>query len=242
MIRISLYFPKLFPELPVMDFKNMRLIRTIFPLFLIVLYCSPAFAGEEPTLKGKIDVGAKLSHVAIGNSIVAGVDVAFDTTNTLFLSLTYHPVEYLSLELGASSFETDIQLGFDEVFERYGMFSQRALSFTLKYEGEMQKKDDFRMFVGAGLARYFNDIERELTSEIQNNSALNRTIEIEDSIGYHATIGFEYSFTKSLILSGDILLSATEADAQVRDHNSDVEETKMALNAFVFGAGLKYRF
>lgn len=239
---IYLSFPKLFPELPVMDFKIMRRIRLIFPLFLIVLYYSPAFAAEEPGLKGKIDLGAKLSHIAIGNSVVAGVDAAFDTTNTLILSLTYHPVEYLSLELGASRFETDIKLGFDENFAPYGTFSQSALSFTMKYEGEMQDKDDFRMFVGAGLARYFNDIERELTSEIQNNSALNRTIEIEDSIGYHGTIGFEYSFTKSLILSADVLLSATEANAQVRDHNSDIEETKVALNTFVFGAGLKYRF
>lgn len=222
----------------------MRSVRAIFPLLLIALHCFPAFAAEEPTLKGKVDFGAKLSHVAMGNSVVAGFDAAFDTKNTLFLSLTYHPVEYLSLELGASSFETDIQLGFDEVFDQYGTFSQSALSFTLKYEGEMQKKDDFRMFVGAGLARYFNDIERdsELTSGTQNNSALNMTIEIEDSIGYHGTIGFEYSFTKSLILSGDVLLSVTEADAQVRDHDSTTRDTTITLNAFILGAGLKYRF
>ena len=228
-----------------MDFKAMKRICVIFPLFLIALYCSPAFAAEEPTLKGKIDFGAKISHVGIANSVVAGFDAAFDTKNTLFLSLTYHPVEYLSLELGASSFETDIQLGFDEVFEQYGTFSQSALSFTLKYEGEMQKKDDFRMFVGAGLARYFNDIERDSgqSSEVKDFFALNRTItEIEDSTGIHGTIGFEYSFTKSLILSGDVLLSVTEADAQVRYPDSTTRDTNVSLNAFVFGAGLKYRF
>ena len=228
-----------------MDFKNMRRIFAIFPLLLIVLYCSPAFAAEESSLKGKIDFGAKLAHITIGNSVVAGVDAAFDTTDTLFLSLTYHPVKYLSLELGAGSFETDIKLGFDEIFTPYGTFSQSSVSFTLKYEGEMQKKDNFRMFVGAGLARYFNDIERdsEQTSEVKDSPTQNMTItEIEDSTGFHGTIGFEYSFTKSLILSADVLLSSTEANAHVRNHNSDIEETTMALNAFIIGAGLKYRF
>lgn len=223
----------------------MRHIRLIFPLFLIVLYCSPAFSAEEPGLKGKIDVGAKLAHVAIANSVVAGVDAAFDTTNTLTLALTYHPVEYLSLELGAASFETDIQLGADEVFEQYGTFSQKSLSFTLKYEGKMDEKDDFRIFLGAGLAGYFNDIERDSgqSSEIKDFFALNRTItEIEDSIGFHATIGFEYAFTKSWILSGDVLLSSMEADAQVRYPDSTTRDTTVTLNAFILGAGLKYRF
>ena len=223
----------------------MRPIRLLFSLFLIALYCSPGFAAEEPGLKGKIDVGAKLSHIAIGNSVVDGVDAAFDTTNTLTLALTYHPVEYLSLELGAASFETDIELGIDEVFEQYGTFSQKSLSFTLKYEGEMEKKDDFRMFFGAGLAGYFNDIEKDggQSSEIKDFFALNKTItEIENSIGFHAVIGFEYAFTKSLILSGDALLSSSEADAQVRYPDSTTRDTTITLNAFVLGAGLKYRF
>ncbi len=228
-----------------MDFKIVRPICAIFLLLLIVLYCSPAFAAEDPGLKGKIDFGAKLSHIAIGNSVVAGVDAAFDTTDTVFLSLTYHPVKYLSLELGAASFETDIKLGFDEVFETYGTFSQSAVFLTLRYEGEMQKKDNFRMFVGAGLARYFNDIERDSgqSSEVKDFFALNRTItEIEDSTGFHGTIGFEYSFTKSLILNADVLLSATEANAKVRYPDSTVRESTMGLNAFIIGAGLKYRF
>lgn len=223
----------------------MRPLRLLFSVFLISLYCSPVFAAEEPGLKGKIDVGAKLSHIAIGNSVVDGVEAAFDTTNTPFLSLTYHLVEYLSIELGAASFETDIKLGADEIFEQYGTFSQKALSFTLKYEGEMEKKDDFRMFFGAGLAGYFNDIEKDggQSSEIKDFFALNRTItEIEDSIGFHAVIGFEYAFTKSLILSGDVLLSSSEADAQVRYPDSSTRDTTITLNAFVLGAGLKYRF
>ena len=223
----------------------MRHIRLIFPLLFIALYCSPAFAAEEPGLKGKIDVGAKLAHVAISNSVVADVDAAFDTTNTPFLSLTYHLVEYLSLELGTFSFETDIKLGADEIFEQYGTFSQSALSFTLKYEGEMDEKDDFRMYGGAGLAGYFNDIERDSgqSQDIKDFFALNRTItEIEDSIGFHATIGFEYAFTKSWILSGDVLLSSSEADAQVRYPDSTTRDTTITLNAFILGAGLKYRF
>lgn len=223
----------------------MRPLRLLFSVFLISLYCSPAFSAEEPGLKGKIDVGAKLSHIAIGNSVVDGVEAAFDTTNTPFLSLTYHPVEYLSLELGAASFETDIKLGADEVFEQYGTFSQKVLSFTLKYEGEMEKKDDFRLFFGAGLAGYFNDIEKDggQSSEIKDFFALNKTItEIENSIGFHAVIGFEYAFTKSWILSGDVLLSSSEADAQVRDPDSTTRDTTITLNAFVLGAGLKYRF
>lgn len=224
----------------------MRPIRLLFPLFLIVLFYSPGFAAEEPGLKGKIDVGAKLSHLAIANSVVDGVDAAFDTTNTLTLALTYHLVEYLSLELGAASFETDIELGIDEVFEQYGTFSQKSLSFTLKYEGKMEEKDDFRIFGGAGLAGYFNDIERDSgqSQRIKDFFALNKTItEIEDSIGFHAVIGFEYAFTKSWILSGDVLLSSTEADAQVRSPiDSTTRDTTITLNAFVLGAGLKYRF
>lgn len=227
------------------DFKIMRPILTILLLFLIALYSSPAFAVEELSLKGKLDFGAKLSHIAIANSVVAGVDVAFDTTDTVFLSLTYHPVKYLSLELGAASLETDIELGFDETFAPYGTFSQSAVSFTLKYEGEMQKTDNFRMFLGAGLALYSNDIERdsEQTLEVKDFFALNRTItEIEDSIGYHGTIGFEYLITKSVILSADVLLSASEANAKVLYPDSTIRETTTALNAFVFGAGLKYRY
>ena len=212
---------------------------------MILFSCSPALAAEKPGLKGRLDVGAKFYHIAISNSVVAGVDAAFDTVDTLSLSLTYHPVEYLSLELGASSLETDIRLGADEIFADYGTFSQNAISLTLKYEGEMEEKDDFRMFVGAGLSRYFNDIERDggQSAEIKDFFALNRTItEIEDSTGYHANIGFEYLLAGSWILTADILLSGSEATARVRYPDSTIRETTMSLNAFAFGAGLKYRY
>ncbi|MDT8317727.1 MAG: OmpW family outer membrane protein [bacterium] len=90
-----------------------------------------------------------------------------------------------------------------------------------------------------------NDIERDSgqSQEIKDFFALNRTItEIEDSIGVHGVIGFEYSFTKSWILNGDVLLSTTEADAKVRYPDAKVRDTTITMNSFVLGLGLKYRY
>jgi len=228
--------------------KNVYMLKYVVPaIFACLLIILPAssYSAEQKDYRGTKSIGAGIYYIAPANSVLDGVDLVFDESAAGGVNFAYYPMSSLSVEVSTFTYETSFKVGADDRFEEYGSFHQTALNLSALYHEDTEYLPNFRLHIGAGLGYYFNQMERNKGSDgkISDFFALNREItEIDNGMGAHGVLGFNYSYSDKLLFNGNVMISATEAKVSIRYPDSSIRETTLGINAIIFGAGLNYSF
>ncbi|RDH82601.1 MAG: outer membrane protein OmpW [endosymbiont of Galathealinum brachiosum] len=141
--------------------------------------------------------------------------------------------------LAALPFEHDV------IVDGIGLVgSTKQLPPTISVQYYFNPSQKFRPYVGIGLnyTTFFNDNFTQATADLVNSldpaNTMAPDLEIDDSFGLAAQIGFDYDLDDKWFVSADVRYINIETEA----HNDFLGKSDIDINPTVVSVGLGYKF
>ncbi|MEZ0123664.1 MAG: OmpW family protein [Candidatus Reddybacter sp.] len=175
----------------------------------------------------------------VGSGPIAGTSVGVDGDEQLGLTGTYMLTSKIGIGLlAATPFEHDISangLGVDA-----GDTKQLPPTLTLQYF-PMEPSAAFQPYVGIGVnyTAFFDEgVDTDLEAVIGSSGDL----ELDDSIGLAAQIGFDYAIDEHWLLNASVWYIDIETEADFKFDNGARIQADVDIDPWVYMLGVGYKF
>ncbi len=205
---------------------KIKIPRKMIPAVTLALLAGPAAQAYE---KGDWIIQAGAGMVDPG-SYSATVDVAsVDSGTSLILSGEYMFSDQLGFEvLAAWPFSHDIKLAADGT--KVGETKHLPPTFSLKYH--FTTGSAFNPYLGAGL-NYTTFFSTKTTGPLNGLD-----LDLDDSFGFAAQVGFDYEFSDTMMLNFDFRWMNIETDAKL----DGVFLETVTIDPTVYGISIGWKF
>lgn len=178
----------------------------------------------------------------MNGTVLAGTEAEVDDDTQLGLTFTYMLANHIGVGLlAATPFDHDIKADLGAAKVDAGSAKQLPPTVTLQYF-PMDSSAKFQPYVGVGV-NYTKFFDEDVDSELE--TALGETggdLELDDSLGWSAQIGFDYEIDEHWLLNASIWYINLETDAKFKFDSGTVVKADVDVDPLVYMIGIGYKF
>jgi outer membrane protein len=208
-------------------------------------------AGVTAHEAGDFIVRAGVAHVDpdddsdrlnLNGGLLPGSRAEVEDDTQLGLTFTYMLSNHWGVELLASTpFDHDIKadLGGGTTVDA-GSAKHLPPTLSLQYY-PMESTSKFQPYVGAGV-NYTKFFSEDVDSELETVIGASGDLELDDSLGWAAQIGFDYEIDEHWLINAAVWYIDLETDAKFKFDNAAVVKTDVDIDPLVYMISIGYKF